>query len=260
MKLRNIPYRLIINILILSIIAGCKPEIDEVTINIKGPFTKEVIMKNFGLDTLPFNIDSRDLYLAKVANNTKSIVTIENSSQDQIFPDSTWFHSYSPFSALFRSWSPMKQEKPKEGLYKSELKPSDAKIFWFSNYYDDYIDSITIYFSVWVDNHKSELFVNRLYEPKNKPKIRYELIESKQSIDFVEKTQIDMQVEGPYTYKKVNEILNVTIPYTNDSEEVFIFNIKNNRNENLYIQRWENDEINIDTIYSYSPFTLTSTE
>ena len=260
MKNRRTSYQLMISLILLTTIMGCKREFNEVTIEIKGPFTKEIVTKNFGLDSLPFKIDSRDLYFAKLVNNTKSNVVIENSFQNQIFPDSTWFHTYSPFSSLSRTWSPMKQVKPNKGLYRSELKPNDTKIFWFSSYYDEYIDSMSIYFTVWIDNVKSELFVSELYDGKDKPKIRYELIESQQTIDFAKKTQIDIKVDGPYTYEKVNELLNVSIPFTNDSEEVFVFNIKNNRDENLYIERWENDEINIDTIYSYSPFTLTASE
>lgn len=260
MKNKSTPYQLLISIFLSTTIIGCGHEINEVTLDIEGPFTKEVVLKNFGLDSLPFNIDSKDLYFAKLENNTQSIVAIENSSQNQIFPDSTWFRTYSPFSSLSRNWSPMKQDKPNKGVYKSELRPNETKIFWFSSYYDEYIDSMSVYFTVWIDNVKSELFVNELCDAKDKPKIRYELIESQQTIDYAKKTQIDIHVEGPYTYQKVNEILNVAIPYTNDSEEVFIFDIKNNRDENLYIQRWKNDEINIDTIYSYSPFTLTATE
>lgn len=260
MKNRSTPYQLIISIVLLTTIIGCKREFNEVILEIEGPFTKEVVIKNFGLDSLPFNIDSKDLYFAKLENNTKSIIAIENSYQNQIFPDSTLFHTYIPFSSLARSWSPMKQEKPNKGVYKSELKPYETKIFWFSNYYDEYIDSMSVYFTVSIDNKKEELFVNKLCDYKDKPKIRYELIESQHTIDFAKETQIDIKVNGPYTYKKVNELLNVDIPYTNDSEEVFIFDIKNNRDENLYIERWENNEINIDTIYSYSPFTLTATE
>ncbi len=119
---------------------------------------------------------------------------------------------------------------------------------------------MSIHFTVLTENRKDEVIVYELFEKNEKPIIKYELIEATQSIEFTNQTQIEINIDGPFTYQETNSILNVDIPFSNDSREVFIFDIKNNRQENLYIERWANDEINIDTIYSFSPFTQTATE
>lgn len=259
MKKENNRYLCLLGLLTM-INFSCKNSENRTDLYIKGPYYDEEIIKQFGLDSLPFNIRSKELYIATLENNSDLEVMIESTSDGQIFPDSCWLHSYAPYAAENRSWSKSSQAIPEQGIRKIKLQPNETKLFWFSNYYDDYIDSMTIYFTLFTQNGAHELFVNQIYETKEKPKINYELVESNLSMEFTDQTKIEINIEGPFTYKKANSILNLNIPYTHDIEEVFIFDIKNKRDENLYIERWDNDEINIDTIYSYAPFTQTATE
>ena len=244
----------------MVVISSCSGGKNNVLIEVEGPFYGADIIQQFGLDSIPFNIHSKDIYIAKLINNSESIVSVETSAKNQIFPDSSWYHTFVPYSAEKRSWSQTRQEKPRKDTFQSRLQPKESKLFWFSSYYDDYVDTTSIYFTILKESKKEKLIVYGLYDKKVKPKVNYELIETTNSMKFADEFQIEIKVEGPFSYKETNTILNVNIPYTIDNEDIFIFDIKNNRQENLYIERWSNDEINIDTIYSFSPFTQTAKE
>ena len=123
--------------------------------DVDGPYYKQEIITYFGLDSVPFKIHSKNLYIAKLQNNSKSVVAIECSSQSQIFPDSSWYHSYTPFSAQNRSWTQSVHYKPQNGLHSIEILPRESRVFWFSNYYDEYIDSMTIHFTLLKNKEKN---------------------------------------------------------------------------------------------------------
>lgn len=260
MKREITKYQFLSVTILMIVISSCFVDKKNVLIEVEGPFYGADIIQQFGLDSFPFNIHSKDIYIAKLINNSESIVSIETSAKNQIFPDSSWYHTYLPYSAEKRSWNQIRQDKPKKDTFQSRLKPKESKLFWFSSYYDDYVDSMSIHFTLLRESKKEGLIVYESYDMKEKPMINYELIETTKSMKFADEVQIEINVEGPFTYKETNTILNVNIPYTTDSKEVFIFDIKNKRQENLYIEKWSNDEISIDTIYSFSPFTQTAKE
>lgn len=260
MKEKGKTYHTIIALLIMLSFNSCDDNKDKISMKVEGPFFKEEIFKEFDIDTVPFNIHSKDLYIVNLHNNSDKEIKVKSTTQNQIFPDSCWYHSFFPYSSNSRSWNPIEQSKPKKETLDILIPANNEKKFWFSNYYDDYIDSMMIYFTVESLNNAKSLIVYETYEAKKKVKINYGLEETVQSKELSSQTNIELKFNGPFTYSKVNEILDVKIPYRFDSEEVFIVDIKNNRNENLYVEVWEEKEINIDTIYSYSPFTLTSKE
>lgn len=244
----------------MVVISSCSMDKKNVLMEVEGPFYIEDIKQQLGVDSVPFKIHSKDIYIAKLINTSDSIVRIESSSQNQIFPDSIWHHSFVPYSAERRSWNKIRQDKPSKDIHQSTIQPKESKIFWFNCHYDDYVDSMNIHFTLLRESKKEDLIVRLFYDKKEKPIVNYKLIETANSMKFSDEIQIEMNVEGPFSYKETNIILDANIPYNIDSEEVFIFDIKNNGQENLYIERWPNDEISIDTIYTFSPFTLTAKE
>lgn len=246
----------------LSVLFGCTNDKSgkDVSIIVNGPYTKNKVLERFDLDSLPLNVDSKNLFLVTVSNNGQDTIRIRSTNDHRVFPDSTWHRSYNPYSAISKSWSIMLYEKDSNDLKLIEVPCNQSKTFWFSGYYDEYIDSLSIYFSALRNAKNISGAVNILYEDKTKPIIKYQLIEADNFEENDIQTEIETKVIGPLTYKKTNQRLGTEIEYNIDKEEVFIFEITNRRNENVYVEVWENSEINIDTMYSFSPFTLTSKE
>jgi hypothetical protein len=258
---RNSTYKyLLVSIISLLVLFGCTNEKSrkDVSIIVNGPYTQGKVLERFDLDSLPLNVDSKNLFLATVSNNGQDTIYIRSTNEHRVFPDSTWHRSYAPYSAIRKSWSIMLYEKDSNELELIEVPRSKSKTFWFSGYYDDYIDSLSIYFSGLRNQKMQTAVVNKLYDNKTKPYTNYELIETEDAKDFDIDVGVETQILGPLTYNETNQKLGTTIEYNIDSEEVFIFRITNKRKENLYLEVWENSEINIDTLYSFSPFTLTS--
>ena len=65
-------------LLLLIIVSSCKKDSNGVTLEFKGPFYKEEVLKQFKLDSLPFNVHSKDLYIALVKNNSNETITLES--------------------------------------------------------------------------------------------------------------------------------------------------------------------------------------
>jgi len=148
MKKDNTYKCLILNIVFLLFLTGCTSPNDgkDVPIKISGPYTNDIVTERFGLDSLPLNVDSKNLFFATVSNFCKDTIKMKSTNDHRIFPDSTWHHSYAPYSAVSPSWAIMLYERESTYLELIDIPRSQSKSFWFSSYYDEYIDSSSIYF------------------------------------------------------------------------------------------------------------------
>ncbi len=253
---------LLASIAAISVMFGytCGDKEKDVVISIYGPYYNEKILERFGLDSLSLNINSKNLFIAKIYNNSQDTIHIKSTKDQRIYPDSIWHHSYNPYAAFEKSWSITYYKPDSEELYLFEIPYGQSKSFWFSSYYDEYMDTLTMYFSCLRNRNKVTGVVKKLCENKKKPIIYYQLIQVDYDKEHVIQTGIETKITGPLTYEDTNQRLGTNIKYKIDSEEVFIFEVTNKRDENVYVEIWENFEMNIDTMYTFLPFTLTSKE
>jgi hypothetical protein len=258
MKNKATRFRLMMMVISILLILSCNSPSNKVKIELEGPIYGEVIVKKFRIDSTKYFLDTEEFYFAKLTNNYKSTIKIGASDNDQIFPDSIRYHTYEPYSSENKSWNKSIQEKPTSSTYLQSLRPGESKLFWFLGKYDHFLDLINVHFTIVIEDKMENLIVQKQYINRQKASYKYTLYKVDSPKEIEEISQVDINVDGPFSYKETNKLLSKKIPVTNDGKEVFIFDIKNNWQENLYIERWANDEINMDTIYSYAPFTQTS--
>jgi len=229
---------------------------------IEGPFSKEQIKSEFGLDSISEGNDVYDLFILTIENNHSVLKTLETNKQHQIFPYSSHIHSYNPYSAKKRSWK--NYSYPKDTLnvmyIDSLMEKGEKSKFWFSSFFDTYVDTLYAHFEFKDPKTKdiSQRTFWKNFERKAKPNIKFQLIEVDNSKINTEENEIIFNLDGPFTYAETNKLLNINIEYLIDSEEVFHMDVKNNRNDTVYIESWLNKEILMDTIYSYNTFTQSS--
>lgn len=229
---------------------------------IEGPYYRDVVIERFNLETIDRATNSKNHFLLTIKNPSRTPYLIKTSEQNQVFPDSSHFHSFRPHSASMRRWIDNIDEKPNKELQDTVIKCCDEYNFWFISYMDNYVDSLFIHFSVTnLDKLKNtRQSILKTFDSKAKPHVNYELIESDLTKIMDTNSIIRMNIEGPYTYSETNNSLGEDIEYGVDNEEVFIAEIENLMDEEVLIETWPNREILMDSIYYYSTFTQTAKE
>lgn len=230
--------------------------------NVHGPFSQEQIKKEFGLDSITGGMHRDHYFILSIENNHNIVKTIKTSRQHEIIPYSSHLHSFSPFSSEERCWQTYDYSSLKHDAYPIDsmlLKGKKSK-FWFNTMYDKYADTLYAHFE-FEDLESDEISQRtfwKTFEPEDKPQINYQFTEANKSIKQNEENDFSIILNGPFTYAAANKLLKTNIKYKIDSEEVFIAEIKNDGMDTIYIETWQDNEIQLDTIYSFIKSTQRS--
>lgn len=251
-------YHHINSLLLAFFLISCSNKQDrdsQITYTVDGPFTKKEITKEFNLDSISKENFISDYFILTIENNENLEISISTNHDDRIFPYSSHLHSYNAYSSLERTWQEYTYSKSKniELLKDTILKKGKQSKFWYSSFYNKYVDTLYSHFEFKYPSKKvfQRTFIQN-FNPAKRPKLEFQLKETRESKEYMKLSEISFDLQGPFTYSEINSKLRTNIKFENDIEELFLVNIENNSKDTAYIEGWPNKEIQMDTIAGYN--------
>ena len=241
---------------------SCQNQTNKLTWDIEGPYFEEEILNIFELDSIDFSFNPKNHFVVSIKNNNDEAFKLRSTSQNQIFPDSSRFRTYSPYMAKNKSWVRNVDGKPNEIENEVLILPGSEHKFWFISSFDNFIDSLAFFFNIEsnisLENHTE--FLKKIYQPTLKQNLNFSLIEDEDSYIVDSTSTIITNYKGPIYYRKAKMEYGFDLKSNNDVKEVFIVSIENLDKEDLLVIARNETEIICDSIYHYSTFSQTSKE